>query len=64
METKSVGALAACVASLAVVLCVLSVALELPMTVEIAMIAGALVLLASAGGLIGAAVVAQKKPGA
>ena len=44
----------------AVVLCVLSVALELPMAVEIAMIAGALVLLASAGGLIGAAAVARK----
>ncbi|MDR7190704.1 putative PurR-regulated permease PerM [Microbacterium sp. BE35] len=64
METKSVGALAACVAGLAVVLCVLSVALALPMAVEIAVITGALALLASAGGLIGAALAAQKKSGA
>lgn len=64
MQMKSVGVLASCVASVAIVLCVLSAVLELPMPVEIAMIAGALVLLASAGGLIGAAVAVQKKSAA
>ena len=61
MNTKAFGALAACIAGLAVLLCGLSVAMELPMPVEIAMIAGALLLLASAGGLLGAAIAAQKK---
>ncbi len=61
MNTKAFGALAACVAGLAVLLCGLSVALDLPMPVEVVMIVGALMLLASAGALIGATVAAQKK---
>lgn len=61
MDTKAFGALAACLAGLAVVLCVLSVAMELPAWVEIAMVVGAILLLASAGGLIGAAVAAQRR---
>lgn len=60
MKTKSFGAHAACAAGLAVLLCGLSAAMELPMPVEIVMIVGALLLLASAGGLIGAAITAQK----
>lgn len=56
MNTKVFGPLAA--AGLTV-LCGLSV-LELPTPGEIAMIAGATLLLASAGGLIGAAVAARK----
>lgn len=61
MDSKAFGALAACIAGLAVVLCGLSVAIELSMPVRIAMLAVALVLLASAGGLIGAAISAGKK---
>lgn len=61
VDSKTFGALAACVAALAVVLCGLSVAIELPMPVRIVMLAVALLLLASAGGLIGAAVSARKK---
>ncbi|WP_017609043.1 hypothetical protein [Nocardiopsis xinjiangensis] len=64
MNTKAFGTLAACIAGLAVLLCGLSVAMELPMPVEIVMIVGALLLLASVGALIGAAVAAQKKPNA
>lgn len=62
MNTKAFGALAACVAGLAVLLCGLSVAMELPLPIEIVMIAGALLLVASAGALVGAAVAAGKKP--
>ncbi|OLT41776.1 hypothetical protein BJF85_05115 [Saccharomonospora sp. CUA-673] len=61
MNTKAFGALAACIAGLAVLLCGLSVAMELPMRVEIVMIVGALLLLASAGAFIGATVAEQKK---
>lgn len=62
MNTRSFGALAACLAGLAVLLGGLVTALELPTPVEVAMIVGALVLLASAGGLIGVAISTQKKP--
>ncbi|MFH8252583.1 hypothetical protein ACH3VR_19605 [Microbacterium sp. B2969] len=61
MNTKSFGALAACIAGLAVVLAALSAALDLPAPIRIAMIAAAVLLLACAGGLIGAAVAAQRK---
>ena len=61
MDTKVFGALGACVAVLAVVLCSLAVAMKLPTPVEVGMIAGALLLLVSAGGLIGAGIAAQKK---
>ncbi|WP_139186509.1 hypothetical protein [Actinopolyspora saharensis] len=61
MNTKAFGAPAACVAGLSVLLCGLSVVLELPMPVEIVMIVGALLMLATAGALIGMTVVPQKK---
>jgi len=61
MNMKASGGLAACIAGLAVLLCGLSVAMELPMLVEIVMIVGAVLFLASAGALMGAAVAAQKK---
>jgi len=61
MNSKAFGALAACMSGLAVVLCGLSMAVVLPRPVEIAMLVAAVFSLASAGGLIGAAVAAQKK---
>ncbi|MFC8680663.1 hypothetical protein ACFT30_04010 [Microbacterium ureisolvens] len=64
MNTKAFGALAACAAALAVLLCVLTVALELPLPIEIGLIIGALVLLVAAGGLVGAAVAAHRRPSA
>jgi len=60
-DTKPFGALAACVAGLAVLLCGLAAAMELSTPVEVVMIGGAVLLLASAAGLIGAAVAAQKR---
>lgn len=56
MNTKAFGALATCVATLAVVVCVLAVTVETPMPVEIAMIVGAGLLLLSACVLIGIAI--------
>ena len=61
MNSKAFGALAACMSGLAMVLCGLSVAAELPTPVEVAMLVEAVFSLASAGGFIDAAVAAQKK---
>lgn len=61
MNTKALGALAACLAGLAVLLCGLAVAMELPTPVEVVMIVGSLMLLTAAGGLIGLAIAAQRK---
>ena len=62
MNTRTFGALAACVAVLAVLLCVLLVVLNLPMPLEIVMIVAAVLLLATAGVLIDVAVAGQKQP--
>ncbi|MEU1972833.1 hypothetical protein ABZ477_14345 [Microbacterium sp. NPDC019599] len=64
MRTKPLGALAAVTASLAVVLCGLSVVLPLPSPIEIALVVAAVLPLATAGGLLGAAVAAQRKSAA
>jgi hypothetical protein len=62
VDTKTLGAIGTSVAVLAVVVCVMAVAMEFPTPVEVAMIAGAGLLLVSAGGLIGAGITSQKKP--
>lgn len=61
MDKKIFGAIAACVAALAVVICCVAVAIEFPVPINIAMVAGAALLLLSAGGLIGAGIASQKK---
>lgn len=61
MDTKTLGVFAAVVAGLAAVILGVSVAVDLPQALRIAVISGGVVLLVVAGGLIGAAVSAQKK---
>lgn len=61
MTTAILSSLAACVAGLAVVLCVLSVALELQTPLQIAMLVAGALLLAFSGGLIGVAIASQRK---
>lgn len=62
MNTKVFGALAACAAGLAVLSCTSRVALDAPAPVTVAMVAAAILLVAAAGGLVGAAVVALRGP--
>lgn len=60
MKTKASGSSAAYVAGLAVLLCGVSVALELPAPVEVAMIGAALLLVATAGAFLGIAITATR----
>lgn len=61
MNTKPLGVIAALLASFAVILLGVTVALSLPVWVRIAMIVFALIVLAASGGFIGVAVSAQRR---